>query len=69
MLEQREPQRLQHPEHPPGVLAPFERGLVWDQIEQPVQLERINPQPRGEPPEHARAVIGGQVFGQGQTAF
>ncbi len=69
MLEQRQPQRLQHAEQPPGVLAPVLRGLIRDQGQQPVQFERVNPQAARHPPEHPGAVIGGQVFGQGQAGI
>ena len=43
---------------------PSMRAFVRDQFEQPVQLHRIDPQPRGHGAKGAVAVVGGQLVGQ-----
>ena len=43
MLDQRQPNRLQHAQPPPHIFAVVERSLVGDQRQQPMQLHRVDP--------------------------
>ena len=49
------------------MLAVGQRRFVGDQRQQAVQLERVDPQPRGEAAEHAGAIVLGQIFGERQA--
>ena len=68
VLEQRDAQRVQHAQHPPGQLPVGQGGFIGQQIEQAVQLHRIHAQAGGEAAIDPGAIIAGQVLGQREAA-
>src|SRR5690606_597006 len=63
-LEQRKPQRLTHADRPAHALAVLARVLVGHVAVEAVELERVDPEARGEPAEHPGTVVLDQVFRQ-----